>query len=231
MSGQTPHYLDRMLAPWSWRPESAVRVHAGTGLSRAGSGGSTVLSLDDDRDASYEVGSSEITGKTGAIGATGPIGGTGPMGGTGATGPMGGTGPIGPTGPMGGTGPIGPTGPGGGMGPTGPTGPKGSFVKTVLGVYEFACIEGARPYFCEIHAKGAPMSAKFAAAVLEETAVRFLSVDGKQELVLAVRREFPEFNMPMASEAQRQHSVKFWNQEYLIGRDLASPAPCEEKRR
>lgn len=99
------------------------------------------------------------------------------------------------------------------QGPPGPTGPKGSFVKTALGIYEFACIEGTRSWFADIVPKGSAARPKFKAAVTgDET--RFVSADGSMELVLATRREFPDFDMPERTEAQRRRSVHFWNQEY-----------------
>lgn len=175
-----------------------------------------------------EAGATGPTGPTGAPGATGmagPTGLAGPTGNPGPTGAMGPTGMRGPTGDMGATGMRGPTGPAGPTGapsmvegPPGPTGPKGSFVKTALGIYEFACIEGTRSWFADIVPADAPLRKKFAAAVDPASAVRFASVGGNYELVLAVRREFPDFDMPPASEQQRQHSVRFWNQEYLTPR-------------
>ena len=129
---------------------------------------------------------------------------------TGNTGP---TGPKGNTGDDGQNGCPGPTGP---RGETGPTGPKGSFVKTSLGIYEFACLEGARPWFCDIVPFGTPMREKFSAAITGQP-IRFTSDDGKHTLVLGVRREFPKFDMPEASEEDRMKSIKFWKGEYRDG--------------
>jgi len=157
-----------------------------------------------------------LPGATGATGATGPRGTTGPRGVTGPMGPIG-PGPAGPTGPIG---PIGPTGltglsgPTGTVGLTGPTGPKGSFVRTELGVYEFACIEGTKSWFADIIPAGDSLRTKFCAAITGEV-IRFRDVTGQFELVLGVRREFPDFDMPEKSEAERLHSIAFWNQEYL----------------
>jgi len=144
-------------------------------------------------------------GPTGAQGATGPQWNTGATGPTGARGP---TGLQGPTGPRGATGVA---------GPTGATGPKGSFVNTSLGIYEFACIEGSRPWFADIVECGQPLREKFGAAI-SGPVVRFRSVDGKHDLVLGVRREFPNFDMPEGDEDDLKTSRGFFNQEYVPGK-------------
>ncbi|CAB4163419.1 ChiC_BD domain containing protein [uncultured Caudovirales phage] len=126
--------------------------------------------------------------------------------------------PRGPTGPAGGpTGPAGPTGPvgsGGGAGPTGPTGPKGSFVKTQSGIYELACAEGTRPYFFHVRETSEAIPPAFLETITGDV-LRFPSHDGKHELCLAVRREFPSWFMPRSNEKQMAHSLAFWNSEYL----------------
>ncbi len=84
-----------------------------------------------------------------------------------------------------------------------------------MGIYEFACLEGARPWFADIIAAGDPLREKFTAAVMPGSIITFASKCGQFDLVLGVRREFPNFDMPEASEEQRAHSVRFWNQEYI----------------
>lgn len=139
---------------------------------------------------------------------------------TGPTGPMGPTGGVGPTGPSV-PGPAGPTGPAstvpgptGGAGPVGPTGPKGSFVKTESGVYEFACMEGTRPYFFHVRNTDEDLPLAFIQSITGDM-LRFPSHDGKHELCLAVRKEFPNWFMPRSNEKQRLHSVRWWGNEYL----------------
>ncbi len=157
-----------------------------------------------------------IQGPTG-IGETGPTGRsiTGPTGktGVGRTGPTG-RGYTGPTG-FGVTGPTGrpgsaTTGAQGIQGPPGPTGPKDSIVQTPRGIFAFACIEGARPWFVDIVAADADLRGKFAAAVLPETAVRFRSACGKFDLVAAVRQGFEQWDMPERSAEQMARATRFW---------------------
>lgn len=38
---------------------------------------------------------------------------------------------------------------------------------------------------------------------------------GDFDLVIGIRKDFPNFRFPVSDEAQRQHSIKFWSQEYL----------------
>ena len=175
------------------------------------------------------------TGPTGDIGPTGPSGGpAGPTGDTGAPGPTGDTGPTGPTGPAGptgsgatgaagdtgsagATGATGDTGPTGPTGPTGDTGPagKGSFLKTSEGIYEYICIEGARPWWVDMVPAGSPLTPKFAASIEPDTETRFRSVDGKMDLVLGIKTGFKNWYAADATEEQREHALKFWRQEYL----------------
>ena len=165
------------------------------------------------------TGAMGFTGATGPVGPTGPHGPTGPAGPTGPMGPSGG--PIGPTGPQGPAGPTGPasivpgpTGPQGLQGPTGPAG-KGSFVKTTAGIYEYICIEGARPWWVDMVPTGAPLTPKFAASIEPDTETRFRSTDGSMELVFGIKTGFKNWYAADATEAQRDHAMKFWSQEYL----------------
>ena len=188
-------------------------------------------------------GSEGPTGAAGAQGEQGPPGNDGadstvpgPPGPQGEQGPPGNDGadstvpgPPGPQGPQGEQGPPGNDGadstvpgPPGPEGPAGPEGPKGSFVSTRAGIYELACMEMTRPFFAHIGPKGEPLPDKFLAAITGPV-LRFGSSDGRHELCFGVRAEFPTWFMPDADEAQRVHSVKFWNQEYLNAPAMAAP--------
>lgn len=79
-------------------------------------------------------------------------------------------------------------------------------------------MEMTRPFFAHIGPKGEPLPEKFLAAITGPV-FRFGSSDGRHELCFGVRAEFPTWFMPDADEAQRVHSVKFWNQEYLNAPD------------
>ncbi len=160
-------------------------------------------------------------------------GSAGPAGNDGAQGPPGNDGADstvpGPQGPQGEQGPPGNDGadstvpgPPGPEGPQGPEGPKGSFVSTRAGIYELACMEMTRPFFAHIGPKGEPLPEKFLAAITGPV-FRFGSSDGRHELCFGVRAEFPTWFMPDADEAQRVHSVKFWNQEYLNAQPATAP--------
>lgn len=83
-------------------------------------------------------------------------------------------------------------------------------------------MEMTRPFFAHIGPKGEPLPEKFLAAITGEV-FRFGSSDGRHELCFGVRAEFPTWFMPDADEAQRVHSVKFWNQEYLNAAPATAP--------
>ena len=103
------------------------------------------------------------------------------------------------------------------MGPTGavgPTGPKGSFVKTPSGIYELACAEATRPYFFHVRTVEDAIPPAFLETITGDV-LRFASHDGRHELCLGIRREFPTWFMPRSNEKQRLHSIEFWNGEYL----------------
>lgn len=158
-------------------------------------------------------------GATGATGPTGPTGATGPEGPIGPTGPTGDPGPTGPTGdpgvagPPGPDGPPGPPGPSGDPGSAGPPGPKDSIVETILGIYAFACVEAARPYFFEIVPAHKQPSRKFLAAVRKESLVRFRSTSGLCDLVLGVRADIKgDWNMPAKTRKQLEKNLK-WRRE------------------
>lgn len=164
------------------------------------------------------------TGAQGAQGAAstvpGPQGIQGIQGIQGPAGPTGAASTIpGPTGPVSTVpGPMGPTGAAstvpGPAGETGPTGPKGSFVKTESGIYELACAEATRPYFFHVQPVGEELPPAFLETITGGV-LRFNTSDGLHEMCLGVRREFPTWFMPRATEAQRAHSVEWWGNEYL----------------
>jgi hypothetical protein len=112
----------------------------------------------------------------------------------GAQGPRGEKGDPGVTGPVGQTGMQGQTGLTGQQGPSGSPG-KEAVVKNDIGVYAFACAEGTGVWFMDIVKRGEPTHVKFQAAI-EGTEHRFLSTDGKTELVIATRKGFKNWMMP-----------------------------------
>ena len=83
-----------------------------------------------------------------------------------------------------------------------------------MGIFELACAEGTRPYFFHIREVSEAIPEEFLHTVTGEL-FRFLSHDGRLELCLGVRRDFPDWFMPKSNREQMIHSVKFWNQEYL----------------
>ncbi len=93
-------------------------------------------------------------------------------------------------------------------------GPKESKVKTPLGTYSFACAEGTRPMFMHIRRVDEEMPEKFLAAI-GASILRFPSHDGRHEICIGVRAEFPNWLMPDCSEEARLRSVAFWNQEHV----------------
>lgn len=153
-----------------------------------------------------------------SISATGPTGPQGNAGTRGPTGPQGLTGPKGTQGtqgPQGATGPIGANGsrgPQGDRGSIGPTGPKDSIVETTMGIYAFACIEGARPWFVDITPSGKDSSnPKFEAAVAKNV-VQFKSICGGFVMSVGVRKGFEDWNMPEKNRKQMDHMVASWSQ-------------------
>ncbi len=167
------------------------------------------------------TGDTGITGDTGVL-ATGPIGPNGPRG---ATGPMGGspkgakgpTGPTGPTGPaglsQGSTGPTGEAGITGPDGPPGPDGPKDSILKTPLGIYAFACLEGAEAWFVDIVPRGTSPCIRFSMAT-SGPITRLPSRCGRWDLIFATDRRHQGWRMPEKTPEQRQKAVAFWNQAH-----------------
>lgn len=87
-------------------------------------------------------------------------------------------------------------------------------MKTESGIYELACVEGTRPYFFHVRNTAEAIPAAFLETVTGEL-LRFPSRDGRHELCLAVRKEFPDWFMPRSNEKQRLHSVQWWGNEYL----------------
>lgn len=94
-------------------------------------------------------------------------------------------------------------------GPPGEPGPKDSIVTTDLGTYAFACAEGARPWFLDIVPVNTPPRAKFEAATVGEP-LRFRSKDGQFDLLVAVRSDFAEWDMPEKTMKQKQRADAFW---------------------
>lgn len=136
-----------------------------------------------------------------ALGEQGPQGPTGPQG------PMGPSGAMGLPGPTGAEGPTGPMGP---SGPPGPTGSKEAIVETDAGIYAFACMEGTGVWFFELVKTGQSVSQKFLAAV-EGEQYRFRSADGMNEIVMAVRKGFLDWNMPSRTKRQMIANNHNWN--------------------
>lgn len=150
-------------------------------------------------------------GSQGDVGATGPQGDPGVDGVDGLNGADGAMGPQGPQGEKGDKGDPGDTGP---QGPQGEPGPKESKVQTPLGFYSFACMEGTRPLFLHIRKVDEELPAKFLAAV-GPSILRFPSHDGKHEMCVGVRKEFPEWLMPKCTEEEMRRSRAFWAQEHI----------------
>ena len=94
----------------------------------------------------------------------------------------------------------------------GPTGPKDSIVKTALGIYAFACIEGSRPWFLDTVPAGDPPRTKFKAAVVPTTIMRFRSECGKTDMLIGVRCGMDGWDMPERSAAQMKRASSFWQQ-------------------
>lgn len=191
-----------------------MNLGRGTGIILQSDGYKTII-----RPQAVPTRTGADTGSGSVISTNVPV--PGPTGATGPTGPPsmvpGPTGPTGNQGPTGPTGARGPTGAAGATGQQGPTGPKGSFVRTSLGIYEFACIEGTKPWFADIVQCGDPLRERFGAAITGPV-MRFRSVDGKHDLVLGVRREFPNFDMPEGDEDDLVKSRQFFSQEYIPGK-------------
>ncbi len=113
----------------------------------------------------------------------------------------------------GGPGPQGPTGQPGPTGPPGENSPKDSVVQTFEGIYAFAVIEGARPWFLDTVPAGAEPDAKFLAAVTGEL-VRFSSKCGKFDLVFGKQADHPDWRMPDKTPQQKQKANAFWNRAF-----------------
>jgi hypothetical protein len=105
-------------------------------------------------------------------------------------------------------------GPVGEPGLPGPPGPKDSVVQTPSGIYAFACVEGARPWFIDIVESGARTRQKFHDAT-EVDEVRFKSECGKFDLVFAVRRGMNEWLMPEKTTEQMARANHFWSQAFV----------------
>lgn len=184
-----------------------------------------------------------IPGPAGPTGIAGNPGATGPAGATGTTGTPGIAGPSGPTGtPSIVTGPAGPTGPSGGPGPDGPTGPKDSIIETSIGNIGFSCLESARPYLFHV-VRGrsgeyalpdgfvdslAPDTLGILSAVPNALCGHSCRMVGRRVVinsddegaqfsvvVYGVNRHFPDWDMPLKTDQERDCSWKFWRQEWI----------------
>lgn len=155
-------------------------------------------------------GISQIMGPPGVNGTPGIDGTPGTNGTNGTNGTPGTPGTPGTNGTPGADGATGP------QGPQGDPGPKGSFVKNEEGIYEFACVEASRPYFFHVRRMTEALPKKFIAAVGPDV-IEFESRDKRFVLALGIRREYPDWIMPHATEQQYRHSRRFWQQEYIPG--------------
>lgn len=111
------------------------------------------------------------------------------------------------------TGPAGPAGPTGNTGAPGPTGPKGSFLQTKFGVREIACMEAAVVLAVDFLPRGHRLDPIYEDMVLPKTISRIQT--DNYDLIVGIRKDFAGFRLPASNEAQRQHSIRFWKQEYL----------------
>jgi hypothetical protein len=87
-------------------------------------------------------------------------------------------------------------------------------VKTEMGIYAFACTEGARPWFIDIVPSGAGMNPKHAAAT-DGNSVRFKSECGGFDLILAVRKEYSDWYMPSKTPQEMEKANGFWSQAFV----------------
>jgi hypothetical protein len=106
----------------------------------------------------------------------------------------------------------------GSAGAPGAPGVKESKVKTPLGSYSFACMEASRPLFIHVREIGEDLPVKYLAAI-GATVLRFPSGDGKHELCVGIRAEFPTWIMPACTDEERIRSQAFWAQEHIAGGD------------
>lgn len=105
-------------------------------------------------------------------------------------------------------------------GPPGPPGEKLAIVKTELGIYAFACMEGTGVWFYDVVDRGEPAHPRFLEAT-EGDELRFLTSDGKKELVMRTRKGYMGWNMPDRTQAQmdaNNHNwAKFGNEKAVFG--------------
>jgi hypothetical protein len=73
--------------------------------------------------------------------------------------------------------------------------------------------EGARPWFIDVVPLNGPLSPKFAAAIVGESA-RFTSKCGKLDLVLGIQKDYPDWHLPDKTLHQKQKANNFWNQAF-----------------
>lgn len=105
-------------------------------------------------------------------------------------------------------------------GPPGPPGEKLAIVKTDLGIYAFACMEGTGVWFYDVVERGEPAHPRFLEAT-EGDELRFLTSDGKKELVMRTRKGYMGWNMPDRTQTQmdaNNHNwAKFGNEKAVFG--------------
>lgn len=97
----------------------------------------------------------------------------------------------------------------------GPPGSKEAIVTTDLGTYAFACVESDRVWFMQMRGLEEPPTAKFLAAVEEET-LDWWVTEGGLRIFIAVRKGFMEWVSPARTEAQRRANVRFWGQAFKV---------------
>lgn len=215
--------------PWQTGSKGIVMTRAGTQEVMQGLRGNPVV-MPQRSAQSFTVGPPGVTGSTGPNGVTGTPGGDGNPGLPGATGP------VGPGGLPGVTGPTGPGGPPGDLGTTGPPGPseKDSVVATEKGNFAFACMEGARPYLTDVmtaHSGMHPLrrgliesTVEGSLTVLTVSPSAAVSIEGDELVVQGegqvtvmvggIHKSFPNWDMPIMSDSQRELSIAFWNQKH-----------------
>lgn len=137
----------------------------------------------------------------------------------------------------------GPTGSIGIPGPTGPTGPKASVIQTERGNIVFSCLEGARPWLFDImrinSGRPVPLRGDFLAAIVPGSAIvqavvpdyrceAGARIEADQVIVdclsgmpirctvtiAGINRNFPTWDLPRKTDAERERSIAFWSQEW-----------------
>lgn len=87
---------------------------------------------------------------------------------------------------------------------------------TRFGVREIACMEATMVLVWDYLPKGKKLDPIFEDMAVEGTISRWNV--GNYDMIVAIRKDFKGFRLPISDEEQRQHSIKLWNGEYLPGR-------------